>query len=218
VTTLVSSEPSTSRFLTVVGGDVDIPPGDGGRLGIVVMGSVDGGSIPVVVRNRTTEALERVEVSGTARDANGGLIATGSSQGFVPERINAGEWAFGYVYFQFEDLPSNAQFDLTAKGRPASDTNIFFRSVDLEVVEASLSAGRFGNRIVGIVSNPTDEAVSGPVSVDAICFRNDGVPIGTHRSFTDSDSIAANGTTSFTIDLFDSACPIFAIGSSGFSQ
>lgn len=209
----VTVEPATSPLLSIKG-ELDIPEGDEGELSVVLIGTLDYASstVPVVIRNRTDTALSNLEVTGTARDAKGGLAGSGSSQGFAPETVQPGEWAVGYVYIDAK-LDSDTEFDLTATGQEPDD---FLSAIDLSIVEVALTQGQFGNQLVGIVENPTENEVQGPVSVLAGCFSKDGSLIGTPNGFAEADSVVAGGTSSFAIDLFDNPCAAWAVGASGY--
>lgn len=214
-TDVPAAAPSTAPFLTVVG-TVTVPDGELDKLSVVLLGPAgDGGSVPVVVRNRTDDTVYSIEASATARAADGSLAASGSSQGFAPSAVAPGEWAFGYVYFG-GDLPAGATFDVTATGET---DEAFIGSVDVKPVETNLVPGQYGGRqVVGIVSNDHAEEVSGPISVDVICFDAAGTAVtSTHRSFTDADTIAAGGTASFSVDVFEAECVNYAVGASGHS-
>lgn len=207
--------PSTSPMLAI-NGPVTVPDGEPGELRVVLVGPADdgSGSLPVVVRNRTDETVYNVEASGTARSADGSLVGSGSSQGFAPTAVAPGEWAFGYVYFS--TLPGgDATFDVTATG--STDAGIL-SSVDVKPVETSVMDSEFGGKtVIGIVSNDTSKEVGGPVSVMLACFDEPGTAIiGAHIGYTDADAVAPQGTASFSVDLFDDPCPVFAVGASGY--
>lgn len=209
--------PSTSPLLAVVG-TVVVPDGEASGLSVVLVGQPDADqpmdSVPVVVRNRTGSTVYGVEASATARAGDGSLAGSGSSQGFTPFTVEPGEWAFGYVFFG-ADLPGDARIDVTATGETESG---LLSRLDVRPVETNIVASQFGQQIVGIVSNENSEKVSGPISVDAICFDAGGTAIiGTHRTFTDGDEIAPGGTASFAIDLFKGECPNYAVGGAGFN-
>jgi hypothetical protein len=200
--------------MLVVRGKIDIPDGDENQLSVVMVGRLGGDSVPIVIRNRTSEALSTLAVSGTARGADGALIGSGASQGFAPELLEPGEWAFGYVYFEGPNLPADAKYDLTATGRQPDE----FSSVDLRVAEVNRVSGDHGDQLVGIVENPsnTDE-VGGPIDVIVACFNGRGTITSTHSDFAEASSIPPGGTSSFSVDFFDDACPSWALGSSGYS-
>lgn len=197
-------------------GNFEIPAGKDGALSIVVIGEPEpaSGTVPVVIRNMTSTPLTNLEVTGTARDGAGELMGSGSSQGFAPELVNPGEWAFGYVYIDGVTVSKDAKFDFTATG---SEPDEFLSSVDVEIVEVALTEGSFGKNLTGIVKNPTENEVSGPVDVSAACFNKSGSLISTQSGFADSDPLPVGGTSSFSIDLFEKPCQFFAIGSSGYN-
>jgi hypothetical protein len=206
------AEPSNSSYLLLDGSPL-IPDGSPGQLAVVLIGSPDGGSVPVIVRNRTSEAVSFTVVSGTARDSSGSLIGSGESQGFEPAVIGPGEWAIGYVYFGWDDLPPDATFDLTATGQPVDG---YFIELNATVEEFNRTQGSFGEAIVGIAKNTHDVEINGPVSVMVGCFSADGDRlISTYSAYTDGEGIAPGGTSSFSVDLFDD-CPVFALGVSGY--
>lgn len=206
------AEPSNSSYLLLDGSPL-IPDGSPGQLAVVLIGSPDGGSVPVIVRNRTSEAVSFTVVSGTARDSSGSLVGSGESQGFEPAIIGPGEWAIGYVYFGWDDLPADATFDLAATGQPVDE---YFIELNATVEEFNRTQGSFGEAIVGIAKNTHDVEINGPVSVMVGCFSADGDRlISTYSAYTDGEGIAPGGTSSFSVDLFDD-CPVFALGVSGY--
>jgi len=210
-----SVEPSTSPLLNIKG-NFEIPAGEDGALSIVIIGEPDpaSGTVPVVIRNMTTSPLTNLAVSGTARDGAGGLMGSGSSQGFAPELVNPGEWAFGYVFIDGVKAAKDTEFDFTATGNEPDD---LLSSVDVEVVEVALTKGNFGDNLTGILKNPTDAEVSGPVDVSVACFDKSGALISTQSGYADSDSLPPGGTSSFSVDLFEEPCEFFAVGSSGYN-
>lgn len=209
-----SVEPTTSPLLTIKG-NFEIPDGEVGKLSVVEIGEADpaSGTVPVVIRNMTESPLANLEVSGTARDGGGQLMGSGASQGFAPELVEPGEWAFGYVFIDGVKAAKGTEFDFTATGSEPDD---LLGSIDVEIVEVALTKGKFGNNLTGIVKNPTEGEVSGPIDVSAACFNKSGTLISTQSGFADSDTLAPGGTSSFSVDLFDAPCESFAMGSSGY--
>lgn len=211
--------PSVSKDL-LIHGTVDVPVGNSNKLSIVLTGPVEGTStysVPVVVRNNTSDSLERVQVTGTARAPDGSLAGSGSSQsGIQPVVLKPGEYGIGYVYFGTSQLPQGTTFELEAKGE--KPTNSRFSKVQLQVKEANLVPGQFGGQaIVGVVSNPTSHEEKGPNSVLIMCFQ-DNRPTATYGTFTQENSLAAGATGSFSTNLTTGAtCPNFVVGSSGYS-
>lgn len=212
-TAALAASPTTSEFVRLQG-VVNVPEGEPGKLSVVVVGPGGKSSVPVIIRNRTSDTLSNIEVTGTARSGDGKLIGSGSSQGFVPSNVKSGEWAFGYVFIDAGDLPVDATFDFTATGDKGEESGLF-GAVDVKVAEVEITKAQFGgNQVVGVLQNPTSEEVAGPVSVDVMCFDGDR-PVSTHRSYAEGDSVPPNGTTSFSVDLFEASCGTFAIGASG---
>jgi hypothetical protein len=218
-TTQPSAKPHKSRFL-YFSAPVAFPAGPPDKLSIVEQGPPLTGAgsttVHVVIRNNTSEAVVQVKVSGTAR-RGGALVGSGESQGMAPERVEPGEFTLGYVFFQ-NAVPAGATFDLTVTGTPVSEAT-FANSADVLISEVNRQPpAEFGNEsVVGIVKNPTSKIVHGPVSVDVTCFVG-AKPISQSGGFTNADSIAPNGTASFEISLPDGACPVFAVGASGYTS
>ena len=75
----------------------------------------DDGVLLVVVRNNTSKPAYGVEVSGTARDASGALVGSGSSQRLVPPDLGPGQIAIGYVRFRLNDNTTATTFQLRAR-------------------------------------------------------------------------------------------------------
>lgn len=213
-----SADPVTSPMLAVVG-NVVVPSGRAGELSVVMVGAQatsDGTTLPVIVRNRTGKTVYNIEASATARTTDGSLAGSGSSQGFLPSVVKPGEWAFGYVYFSGAEVPKGAKFDVTAT---ADDDPGYSNMLDVKPVETNLTSGSYSKQVIGIVKNDLDRDVDGPVSVGVACFDAAGKALtSVTTSFTDADTVAAGGTASFTIDIFDDPCPVYAVGGSGFDR
>ena len=214
-TTPAPADPSTSSALAVVG-TVTIPEGRPGELDVVLLGTLDdaSGTVPVVVRNNTSSPAYNLEATGTARAPDGSLAGSGSSQGFEPATVEPGEWAFGYVFFSAA-IPGDAEFDITAT---ADTEQGFAGSLGASLSEVTTNSDEFGQHVVGIVTNDSDAEMGGPVSVSVACFDQTGTQVlDVHTGFAEGDAIPAGGTSSFTVDLFDAPCPVFAVGASGYT-
>ena len=74
-----------SELVTTFGdmSGVVVADGEAGVVSIVAAAATldASGSVPIIVRNRTNAPVGQIDVSGTARDGAGALIASGSSQG-----------------------------------------------------------------------------------------------------------------------------------------
>jgi len=210
--------PADSTFL-LIQGSVSIPDGDPGKLSVVSVGrpwGEYGSSVGVVVRNNTSTALTNIEVNGTARNADGALAGSGSSQGFEPAVLKPGEWGFGYIYFD-TTLPADARVEATARGDEYSDDDLFSR-VMVVPVEVNTVPGDFGSRsYVGIVSNPGDsDTATDPVGVEIACFDADSNLLQTFSGHADGE-VVPGGTASFSVEAYDAPeCAAIVVGASGY--
>jgi hypothetical protein len=211
------STPKTSPLLTF-NGDVFIPDGSNGELSVVLLGTPNsGGSVPIVVRNRTGQTYVGLEANGIARNGEGELIASGSSQGFTPTRLHPGEWAFGYVYFGSAELDENSDYEITVSGNdPNSWTDSFY--TDLQIVEFNQVDGTFERQVVGLVKNQTDSESDWSLGVNVICFDSQGRNINSTNwgSVDASDSLSPGAVAPFGVGIGflhePDDCPIFAMG------
>lgn len=207
--------PITSRDRLKGTASPNLGEGEVGKVTVVSVGKTDnrgGGTVvPFAVRNRTATAV-RAEVSATARDASGTLVASGSALGTHPGAIGPGEIGLGYVYFKTEDpgLPEGTKFEFTVSTKPEQGGS--FGLADLKVTEVS----QVGKRIVGAAVNDLGERIGGPYGVQVSCFEGDTL-ISTDIGYATPGSDAEpNATESFSIDLFDHPCPTFLVGVGGF--
>lgn len=212
----VPVEPSSSEFI-LVGGEVSVPAGEPDALGIALTGEYESNSgvLPVIVRNNTGETKHELGVSAMARDSGGDLAGSGSDQGLNPNVLQPGEWAFGYVFFG-SDMPSDTSYEFTIDSSDAPSQ--FGGAVDLVPVESNSTEGTLGAQIIGVLSNATDETVSGPLGVSVACFDTNGTSLlDVKISFAEASELAPDGTTSFSVNLFDGDCANYAIGASGYT-
>lgn len=196
-------------------GDISVlslPAGDPGVVAVVAAtAALDrSGSLPVIVRNNTTKTIGAIEVTGIARDATGNLAGSGSSQGFKPALVKPGEIAFGYVFFG-DVVGQGLTFDLTASGE---EPGSFFSSVPVQITELTVSA----EQIIGIVTNGTAEQVSGPISIDGVCFSPAGDLLGTVSGYSELGDLAPGGVDSFSISLYGQFCTVGLLAASGYSM
>lgn len=205
--------PASSSPFVVAEGIGDLPPGTPGEVSVVAhAGALErSGSLPVIVRNMTDRPLIDVGVSGVARDASGGLVASGEDQGLQPTVIEPGAIGFGYVYFGM-DVQGAATFELTASGTDLDDA--FFGPGDLAVAEYNRTAVA----IVGILRNDSSDEVTGPIAVDLLCFDEAGTPTETSRTYAEPDVAAPGATVSFSFEFFgDTPCERFLLAGSGYT-
>lgn len=208
---------TSPHILTV--GEITIPPGEPGTVSVVLVGHVDpeqlSTSIPIVVRNLTNSTVYGIEVAAIARDDDGDLLAEGSAKMLAPAAVQPGEWAYGYVYFlTMPPADGNYEYSVTW-----SSSIGFMPRVNLEVTEVNLVEGIIGADLVGIVANTTAKTVDGPITVSVICFDEAGETItNAVEGMTDAIDVQAGATDSFTVNLFRTDCPVYAVSSSGWDR
>jgi len=204
--------PDASPYVTGFGelSALSLPPGDPGVLTIISTGAQDelNDSVTVIVRNNTSEPIGNIEATGTARDAGGALVGSGSSQGFKPVVVAPGEIAYGYVYFD-GGFPEGSTFDIDVAGE---DVGTYFRPITITEINNT------GDAIIGGLSNDTEVEVTGPISVQVLCFAADGTTIGSHGGYAEQDDLASGATGSFSISLYGDECPIGLAAASGYGS
>lgn len=212
------SGPKTSPYL-LVQGTVVVPPGEAGKLDVVFTGKPPadpmlGSSVPVVVANNTSDTLERIEITGTARAADGSLAGSGTSQGFQPARLAPGEWGISYVYFD-TTIPADATIETTTTGEKAEGPGAL-DSVPLKVNELNFKADEYGGNYIGIVANEAKKTIS-TASLYLGCFDAASNLLDVEMGSTDGD-VPAGGTASFSMSApGDTPCAAVAVGASGYT-
>ncbi|MEV0802715.1 hypothetical protein AB0I34_33825 [Kribbella sp. NPDC050281] len=133
----------------------------------------------------------------------GKLVANGNSQGTTPARLKPGQVALAFIYFEMggNPPPRNAKSIFTAQ-RAAPGTESF-DSADIKVTEAE----RSGQRLVGTAENTNSKELEGPY----------GELLSEHGTYAAPDGpLAANGSVSYSIDLYGQPCPTFLVGSTAY--
>jgi len=189
-----------------------LPAGRQGRIDIIKRGTYDGNSLPIVVRNNTSQTAIRIKVTGVAKSTSGKLLATGADQTLYPNVVKPGEIAFGYVYFSGANLPANARFGLTASWDRSLAQYENIR--DLVITQAAQA----GDRVVGMAQNRYRVVVSGPISAGMVCFSSSSTLLGDHSDFADQDRVSAGGRLPFQVETLGDPCPVFLVGVKGFTQ
>ena len=131
---------------------------------------------------------------------------SGSSQGFEPVVVAPGEIAYGYVYFD-GGFPEGSTFEFDIAGE---EVGTYFRPITITEINNT------GDAIIGGVSNDTGVDVTGPISVDVLCFAADGTTLGPNGGFAEQADIANGATGSFSISLYSHECPIGLAAASGY--
>lgn len=209
---VVSAAPDASPYILGFGdlSAVSLPDGEPG-VSIIASGTVidERGTVTVVVRNNTSETVGGIEVTGTARDSDGALVASGSSQGFEPVVVEPGEIAFGCMYFDISLAEtSGLDFEFDVDADPVTGS---FLPVTVTEINNT------GDQLVGAVTNDNDGEVSGPIGVSAICFGADGNIVDFVDTYTDQDDLDPGANGSFSIGLYGAECPAGLAGASGYS-
>jgi hypothetical protein len=189
---------------------LSFPAGDPGELSIVSTGAQDelNDAVTIIVRNNTNDPIGQIEATGTARDAAGSLVGSGSSQGFKPVVVAPGEIAFGYVYFS-GGFPKGSTFDIDIAG---DEVDTYFRPITITEITNT------GDAIIGGVSNDTGVDVTGPISADVLCFAAEGATIGPKSGFAEQSELTDGAAGSFSIDLYSNDCPIGLAAASGYGS
>ncbi|MBI5962406.1 MAG: hypothetical protein HY863_02930 [Chloroflexi bacterium] len=214
--TFSSLEPADARASKYIGGNEspNFPQGESGKISVVAFGKFKYSSIPIVIRNNTSEDVIRVKVLGIAKSVEGTMLASGGDQGFYPNIVRPGEIALGYVYFGSDiNLPEDVKYEFEASAKPKNpDTTKFENIRDLEIFEANL----VDRRIIGLLKNTYSEMVHGPISVNVFCFDTDGNILSDNSDFTDKDQVLFDETIPFQVDLGNNQCPVYLITASGY--
>lgn len=205
-------ELNADGILGGTGYPTEFDAGAPGDVSVVYTGDAQfsSGSIPVVVRNATSETVSNVEIAATIRDAEGTLAGSGSSQGTTPAQIAPGSLALAYVYVE-DSVSEGFQAEHTVSFTELSEA--FGSGVDLRVDELETTDDGF----IGTAVNETDETVSGPISVDVYCFDESGTIIDTKGTYTDQDEAAPGATVSYSVNFRGDPCPAYIVGLSGYS-
>ena len=186
-----------------------LPPGRPGVVDIIAVGVAVNYNVPVVLRNNTGEAVLLTNIHGTAHEATGALIATGSPGSFIsPSVVQAGQVAIASVYFNSRDnLPPDAVLAFEPETE-SPVTAIVFRQ-DLEIVEVTPGE----DTITGRVRNGTEEPLAGTVNVLGICFDATGAITGSYLGLADKNDLDPGETASFKADLEGPGpCDAFLLG------
>lgn len=206
------AEPDASPYVVGFGdlSALSLPEGDPGELTIISTGAQDelSDAVTIIVRNNTSDPIGQIEATGTARDAAGALVGSGSSQGFKPVVVAPGEIAYGYVYFD-GGFPEGSTFEFDVAGE---EVGTYFRPMTITEINHT------GDAIIGGVSNDTGVDVTGPISVDVLCFAADGTTIGPRGGYAEQDDLADGANGSFSISLHGNECPIGLAAASGYGS
>ena len=210
-----SAEPAAPDASPYVVGFGDLsalsfPAGDPGELTVVSTGAQDelSDAVTIIVRNNTSDPIGQIEATGTAGDAAGALVGSGSSQGFKPVVVAPGEIAYGYVFFD-GGFPEGSTFEMDVAGE---EVGTYFRPITITEINKT------GDAIIGGISNDTGVDVTGPISADVLCFAADGTTIGPEGGYAEQSDLADGAAGSFSISLYGNECPIGLAAASGYGS
>lgn len=194
------------------------PAGAPSKVDVVAIGPLStdpsgASTLPIALRNNTHDGISHIEISATARDSAGKLVATGTNQGVDPAQLAPGEVGLSFIYFQIGSAPppKDATYSFSTQTLPMDSSS--YNTATLKVTEANLSGGS----IVGIGLNTTGKSLQGPYSVNAYCFDGAGHLLATEGTYADqSANLTQGASTSFTLNLYDTPCSSFLVGMTGY--
>jgi len=193
----------------------DLPAGSAGEVAIIARGVPDKyGTVQVVVRNNTGAPVSQIGLTGVAYDASGAIVGSGEDHGFNPGYVADGEISMGYLYFGSDTVKPDSDVDITVDSESGDDDfGLYVRNLVISDVNVT------GTAVLGRLTNPHDVAVSGPISVDLVCFDAEGTPIDMHQTYADADEVDPGGQATFSIDFSDPGpCESFLMAASGYGR
>lgn len=210
--TVAEDSPQSYYSVATIGEVPELPSGD--DVAIVMTATPDSGLIPMAIYNGTDGPISNLEVSGRALDGDGETLGQGSSQGFEPTYVPAGEHTFGYVYIGMDDLPADVVLD-----EPSIDYDEGVGDYENEVSVDVAEPEKLEDSIIGAVVNPHDIPVTGPISVQVACFNADGELTTVAGSFAERDDLEPGDSSTFEISFYgDFDCDSGVLAASGFSD
>jgi hypothetical protein len=183
-----------------------LPTGTVGEVEVIASGTIVGNSIPIVVKNNSTNSVGILDVVASARDASGTLIGVAEVSSLAPYNIESGAIQVGLVYFG-EAIPVDAIVEFKVEVDTPSD---YFRN--LLIVEAeSTDSG-----LIGSVMNPYRSPTSGPISINGVGLDGTGTVVGYFSGYGATDDLDPEGTTLFNIDYYGGFAEHFLVGARGY--
>lgn len=211
--------PEAYSALMIQGDEDALPEGEEGEVSVVAISEPDSNtSFPFILQNRTDQAVSRIEVSGRAIGPDDATLGTGASQMVSPNVVEPGGYAFGYVFVDSSDmsLPDGASIpDLRVDFTEGLGDFENITSLDIENFE-ELPNGD----LTGDATNPHDEVVTGPISIETACLSSDG-EVSHDFAFADNDTVDAGESAIWTISNYggeSAECAVRLVGASGYSE
>jgi hypothetical protein len=165
--------------------------------------------LPIAIRNNTKSAVAHIDMSASA-SLSGAVIATGRSQGTEPAQLAPGEAGLAFIYFEKSFKATGVTYDFKSETQPANKSS--FNTASVQVTQANLVNGS----VVGTAKNITGATLQGPYAVQVYCFTGNQIT-NEQGSFADQDAeLPAGGTLTYTANLYDTKCPSYLVGISGY--
>jgi hypothetical protein len=194
-------------------------PGALGKLDVVYTGaayspggdSSAGTIVPFAVWNGTTKTLDDLSASGTA-SVGGKVTGSGNSQDIEPPNLAPGQVAFGIIFFETPPA-TGATFAIS----PTSQGE-FSNTLVAQVTQANEVAGSYDNDVVGSITNPNKQPLSGPMSAYVYCFNAAGALATVETGYASGNGPWAPAATASYDTTLEDSCPTFLVGASGFTD
>ena len=148
---------------TYLGGNAHptYPAGTPGKVSVVYQAPISPQpngttTVPIVFRNDTKAGVSHVDISASATDATGKIVASGMSQGTDPSVVQPGQWAYAFIYFAPGTAlaATNKLSNFSFNTSPADTSS--YNTAPVQVTQANLS----GTSIAGGVKNTTGHTVT----------------------------------------------------------
>lgn len=175
-------------------------PAPEGTVGVVAVGGVEDGFMPVVIHNATGEAVASVRVEAVVFAGDGELYAVGGAALVSPGRIEPQGIGMGSVSFDDLVFPTGATIEtLVTYESPVEDDA--FGSLAPEIIESNWAQGR----ILGVLGNPHDQKITDP-RVTVACIAGDGSVQALSTTMTNADVLPVGGAVAFQVMFAGPPC------------
>ena len=172
-----------------------LPSGASGKVVVVATGPIQSDkTLPVAIRNNTSQAVNNVKVTATAY-VGSRLVATGADQGVKPSVIAPRGLALAYIYFNGATPAAGTTYKFSVASERASQSR-FFNHADLVIKTANYTGGK----LIGTAHNSTKAKISGPLGVYATCFSGNHI-VAMENGYSDADDAPAGADAPFTLDF-----------------
>ena len=219
------SQPPTANVSSLMAGTahpvIPLPAGIAKKVTLVYVGTpvangALGSIVPVAVWNGSSSLINHIDISGPAKDGTGAVIGSGDSQDVEPQNVPPGDVAFGMVFFE-TPVPVGSDLSALSATYETGQSTYF---VDMKTQQANLVPGSYGaSTITGEVMNTSNVSLHGPISTVGYCFSPSGVFLDVVPGFASGDATIAPGQTAgFSDSMYNTTCPTFLVGASGYGS